>query len=275
MIIAEPVGSCADLSATILQPLKQYWDRELRISPLTVLADPLRLTSILREEHGGLHPDAVYIYRKQLEESDIILISKTDLLSEGELEELRERTAEKFPSATLCTISVARGTGVDEWLEEVSTRTDAGKRLIDMDYDIYANGEAVLGWLNGTIHLKGEKTDWDLFARELVTALSRQFDTGGYAVGHVKIIAENGKDYIAGNITGSRETLSLRGSAGESREIRLIINARVETTPEELDKIVRETIDNQVGTNYTTKILAWRYLQPGRPQPTHRFTEVV
>ncbi len=275
VIIAEPVGSCADLSATILQPLKQYWDRELKISPLTVLADPLRLTAILRGENGGLHPDAAYIYRKQLEESDIILISKTDLLSGGELRELKERTAEKFPSATLRTISVAKGTGVDEWLEEVSTRTDAGKRLVDMDYDIYANGEAVLGWLNGTIHLKGENTDWDLFTRELLTHLSDKLDIGGYAVGHVKIIAENGKHYIAGNITGNSDTLSLRGSAGESREIRLIINARVETTPEELDKIVRETIDNQVGANYTTEILAWRNHQPGRPQPTHRFTEVV
>ncbi|MCD7976628.1 MAG: CobW-like GTP-binding protein [Tannerellaceae bacterium] len=33
VIIAEPVGSCADLSATIMQPLKQYWNRELQVSP--------------------------------------------------------------------------------------------------------------------------------------------------------------------------------------------------------------------------------------------------
>lgn len=53
VIIAEPVGSCADLSATIMQPLKQYWNAELKISPLTVLADPNRLVSILNGGNGG------------------------------------------------------------------------------------------------------------------------------------------------------------------------------------------------------------------------------
>lgn len=53
VIIAEPVGSCTDLSATIMQPLKQYWNTELKISPLTVLADPNRLVSILNGGNGG------------------------------------------------------------------------------------------------------------------------------------------------------------------------------------------------------------------------------
>ncbi|MCD7976627.1 MAG: hypothetical protein LUG51_05535 [Tannerellaceae bacterium] len=205
----------------------------------------------------------------------MILISKTDLLTTEELEELTRQTAAEYPSATIRTISVVDGTGIDEWLEEVCNRNDAGKRLVDMDYDIYANGEAVLGWLNGTLHLKGEKTDWDTFTRQLVTNLANKFDSEGYSVGHVKIISENGKQYIVGNITGHSETLSLRGSAGESEEIRLIVNARVETSPENLDQIVRETIDQLIADKYTPEIIAWRYLQPGRPQPTHRFTEVV
>ena len=62
VVFAEPVGSCADLSATILQPLKQYWRSEVRVSPLTVLADPARLAAILKGEDGGLHEDAAYIY---------------------------------------------------------------------------------------------------------------------------------------------------------------------------------------------------------------------
>ena len=31
VVFAEPVGSCADLSATILQPLKQHWRSEVRV----------------------------------------------------------------------------------------------------------------------------------------------------------------------------------------------------------------------------------------------------
>ena len=88
VIIAEPVGSCTDLSATIVQPLKEHMKNELVVSPLTVLADPARLTDILEGGNADLHPSAAYIYRKQLEEADIILITKSDLLQFQELEQL-------------------------------------------------------------------------------------------------------------------------------------------------------------------------------------------
>ena len=275
VIIAEPVGSCADLSATIVQPLKQYWSRELQVAPLSVLADPARLTSILDGGNAGLHPDAAYIYRKQLEESDIILVNKADLLDESAISNLKKRTPEVFPSANVHMISALTGTGTDQWLDEILSGKSAGKRLLDIDYDIYANGEAVLGWLNGTVRLQGKNTDWDAFTRTFLTRLAQEFDKGDYPVGHVKVISETGKKYTVGNLTGRNETLAIRGSAGQSEDVKIIINARVETTPEKLDKIVRESLDKMTGDQYTTDILAWRYLQPGRPQPTHRFTGVV
>lgn len=276
VIIAEPVGSCTDLSATIIQPLKQYWDREITLSPLSVLADPVRLSSILDGGNGGLHPDAAYIYRKQLEESDMIVINKADMLNEEKLEALKRRTAETYPSATLFAISAQADEGVDEWLQAVTTRNESGKRLVDVNYDIYANGEAVLGWLNGTVCLRSEtSTDWDTFLRQFMNELSRQFDTNGYAVGHVKMIGENGEQFIAGNITGRGETLSFRGSAGTGDYLKLILNARVETSPEILNHIVRDALDSSADHKYKVEVLAWRYLQPGRPTPTHRFSRVV
>ena len=81
MKIAEPVGSCTDLSATIMQPLKENFDDKLDISPLTVLVDPERLKAMLEGGTSGLHASAAYIVEKQLEEADIIVITKTDLLS--------------------------------------------------------------------------------------------------------------------------------------------------------------------------------------------------
>ncbi len=275
VIIAEPVGSCTDLSATIIQPLKQYWNRDIKVAPLSVLADPSRLTSILNGGNAGLHPDAAYIYRKQLEESDMILITKADLLSFEALEALKQQTANLFPQAAIRTVSAQVGTGIPEWLDEVCARSDAGKRLVEVDYDIYANGEAVLGWLNGTVKLHGGPADWDAFVHAYLTELSAIFDREGLAVGHVKLIAENGKQFTVGNLTGTADTLSMRGSAGQGEYLKLIVNARVETSPEHLDEIVWNTLEALIDGNYTADVQAWKYLQPGRPQPTHRFTEVV
>ena len=81
VLVAEPVGSCADLSATILQPLKDRHARDFRLARLSVVADPLRIEAALAPQVTDLHPSAAYIVRKQLEEADLIVLNKADLLS--------------------------------------------------------------------------------------------------------------------------------------------------------------------------------------------------
>lgn len=275
VIIAEPVGSCTDLSATIVQPLKENLRGELLVSPLTVLADPVRLTDILNGGNAGLHPSAAYIFRKQLEESDIILISKTDLVSDEELALLTEKTKLYFPDSDVMTISSVSGKGMDEWLDKVQNSVDAGKRLLEVDYDVYAEGEAVLGWLNATIELAGNSVNWDAFARELMQNLSKQFDAMEASVGHVKILVESGDKYIVSNLTGLNDTLTFRQSAGTGDNAFLTVNARVEMSPVLLENIVRTTIDTISGTTISKKIIALRCLSPGRPNPTFRFDHVI
>ena len=275
VIIAEPVGSCTDLSATIVQPLKENLRGELLVSPLTVLADPVRLIDILNGGNAGLHPSAAYIFRKQLEESDIIVISKADLISPEELVLLKEKVKLHFSDSEVMTVSTVSGEGIDEWLNKVQNSTDAGKRLVDVDYDVYAEGEAVLGWLNSTIEMTGKSINWDAFAHKLMQSLSSQFDLMNASVGHVKILIESGDKYIISNLTGLNKTLTFRESAGTGNTARLTVNARVEMNPEMLEDIVRNTLDVAGGTSISKKNIALRCLSPGRPNPTYRFDHVV
>jgi G3E family GTPase len=49
-----------------------------------VLADPVRAERVLGLAEGGKFSEKVrYIYRKQLEEADIIVIAKSDLLDDA------------------------------------------------------------------------------------------------------------------------------------------------------------------------------------------------
>lgn len=270
VILAEPVGSCADLTATIIRPLKKFHNTEVIVSPLTVLSDPTRLKSILYGGDGGLHEDAAYIYRKQLEESEVILITKTDLLSETELEKLVKDTQSCFHNTKVMSVSTQNGTGVKEWFDEVANRQGDGTKILDIDYDKYAHGEAVLGWLNGTIALTGENAYWDTVLKDIMNGIAKTIKKEKLRVGHIKVIAENGKQYAVGNITGDASTLQFRGTAGCGDNLKLIINARVETTPEHLDEVIRDVLLSAIDGKYKDEVLAWRYLQPGRPNPTHR-----
>ena len=273
-IIAEPVGSCTDLSATIVQPLKQYWSDKIGLAPLSVLADPERLTGILDGGNAGLHEDAAYIFCKQLEEADIIVINKKDLLTTAQLNDLTQKTKQAYPDATVMTVSAITGEDMDAWLDEVINRNDAGNKLVEVDYDVYAHGEAVLGWLNGTVTLAGDTTDWDIFIAALMNDLCVRFEKNVLPIGHVKAILENGENTVVVNFTGDVNTISVRGSAGTSDECKLTINARVETSPENLDAIVRAAL-NAHSAKFTCTEVAWKFLMPGYPKPTYRFDKIV
>jgi len=275
VIIAEPVGSCTDLSATVLQPLKDHFGKDFVVAPLTVLVDPQRLSDILDGRDSGLHPSAVYIIEKQIEEADIIAISKADLLTEEEIQNLQRRAEQEWPGSEVLVVSSKTGEGLDQWLSEVVSRTDAGKNIVEVDYDIYAEGEAVLGWLNTTLELKGDSIDWDKFAKDLLTRLSRRFDEADSAIGHVKLIVEVGSNFVIGNLISTDEPPTIRRSAGVGNEARMTLNARVQMAPQELEKIAFEEIANVCGSNIRSEAIALKCLSPGYPRPTYRYDRVV
>lgn len=276
VLIAEPVGSCTDLSATVVQPLKDRHAAEFEVAPLTVAADPARLSDILRGGTSGLHPSAAYIFRKQLEEADLIAAGKSDTLPTAEAGSLLHRLSHAYPAAVAMTLSAISGDGLDAWLREVTTRSGAGRRLAEVDYDTYAEGEAVLGWLNATVRLRGPKSvDWRAFASALLSGLGRRFDGGNASVGHVKLMIQSGGEFLTGNLTGPLDTLSISGAAFHTSDARLTLNARVQMPPEALDAVARECLAAACGEAVMAVPLAWRCLMPGRPRPTHRYGRVV
>src|SRR6202041_3619989 len=71
VILAEPVGSCTDLVATVVQPLRDLYGDRFQVAPYPVLFKPSHGLRILRNEAGaGFSPKAAYIFFKQLEEGE-------------------------------------------------------------------------------------------------------------------------------------------------------------------------------------------------------------
>ena len=277
IILAEPVGSCTDLSATIIQPMKDKKGGEIAVAPLSVLVDPSRLTGILDGNSAGLHDSSAYIFRKQLEEADFILLTKADTLDKDALAGLGVRLASAFPKAEVFVVSAREGTGLDAWLDAVMTRTGVGTHILtEIDYDTYAEGEAVLGWLNATYTLaSGEPTDWQAFAESLLDALSKEFDAMPAAVGHVKLAITSGVSLATMNLVGTRETLEVHGKALPGTAATLTLNARVQMSPEQLEAVVRGQMAKVCGASVTAESVAWRCLSPGYPAPTYRYATVI
>lgn len=271
VILAEPVGSCTDLSATLINPIQDMMKTEISVSPLTVLADPARLKDIIGGGTAGLHPSAAYIYRKQLEESDIILITKTDLYTKEEIRYLSEKLSENFPECRIFSVSARTGQGMAEWLDYIMSHEEAGKHIVDIDYDRYAEGEAVLGWLNCSASLSGQAINWDDFTKKLMQHMAAKFDGNRTPIGHVKMMVEKGDTYISANLTGRSETLTFRWEAGTGNEAEMIVNARVEMAPKELEALFLDSLKLICESHIKYRINRIRSISPAYPKPTHRY----
>lgn len=271
IILAEPVGSCADLAATIIRPLLAYHTNLVDLAPMTVLADPNRLSHSLDGNYEGLHESAGYIYRKQLEDAGIILIGKSDLLDEESRWLLREKTQATYKNADVGLISSKNISGVEDWLNEMVKGKYVDHHAIDMDYDTYAEGEAVLGWLNTEIELSSkEDVDWGKWFRQMMSNLAKAIDRQQLIVGHVKAIIRSEQDFLIANITGNKDTLQTRGHISPGVKASLTINARIQTTPNDLEDLIFRVFDKSLDWQGEHTIISLNTLSPGRPNPTFR-----
>ena len=277
VVIAEPVGSCTDLSATVLQPLKQIYGDLFRVAPFSVLVDPDRLRESL-EGRGSRFPDSVlYIFRKQLEEADAIVLNKADTLSSIELARLKGLLAEQFPQTPVLALSALTGAGVEAWLDLVLGDRPAGTRIAPVDYDVYAEGEAALGWLNASVVLRAEAgADWRAFALDLLARMRNELRARSAEIAHVKLLLTAGGRTLAANLTSNESAPTAAGDvAGLSNEAALVLNARVQIDPDELREIAERCLHAAAGQRVAASIASLQSFAPARPRPTHRFASVV
>jgi MIP family channel proteins len=276
-IIAEPVGSCTDLSATVLQPLKGLYAQAFRVAPFSVLVDPLRLRESLAPQAQRSFPESVlYIYRLQIEEADVIVLNKSDLLSQAEVSELTAELGRRYPGRPVFAISALTGQGIDVWLDFVLGESLAGQRITEVDYDVYAEGEALLGWLNATVGLEtSQPSDWSEFCRSLLEELRGRLGSGS-EIAHAKLLLTASGGWVAANVTSGRAEVSVRGRlTAPSRQASLTVNARAHVSPEVLREAVLASLRAASGSRVREQVREMRSLSPGRPRPTHRFKQVV
>lgn len=275
VILAEPVGSCTDLVATVLQPIKRLYAAKFSLAPYPVILKPSHGRKVLRGEKGsGFSPKAEYILRKQLEEADAILINRIDELSPGELKELIDLVEEQFPTTPVLRMSARTGAGFDALTELLDQRGDFGRKVLDIDYDTYAEGEAELGWLNSSMTIQAEQPfALDELLLEIVERLSDRLKIAGFEAAHLKTIGLWEGFFGVANLISSENVpeLSLPSNC-VVKNVDVIVNARVACDPLELQALVTAVVVEACQERgASVEFHQTQSFRPGRPQPTHRF----
>lgn len=285
VFLAEPVGSCTDLVATVSLPLQQIYGDDFKVAPLSVVVDPVRARRILGLEDGKhFSANVSYIYLKQLEEAEAIVINKTDLVSGEELAALESELASRFPGTRIFKISARNEEGLEPWFEWALEHEMSPARVMDVDYDRYGEGEALLGWLNATISIEqpdGKEFDGNELLRALAVALKYAVLNEGVEVAHLKMTLNPMGDPLevaAINLVRSDHSADLSHQlvdpidAGE-----ILLNMRCEAAPELLDRLTREALQAVVGDQFGLEFNETHreHFRPGQPNPTHRVASVA
>jgi Ni2+-binding GTPase involved in maturation of urease and hydrogenase len=280
VILAEPVGSCTDLVATVIRPLVQVYQQPLDVAPYGVILKPSHGRRILGAEtaaggasRGGFSPQAEYIFRKQIEEADFIVINRIDELSEDDVRSLVGVLSSQFPGRPILRMSARSGAGFEALCELLEQRGEFGRRVIDLDYDVYAAGEAELGWLNAQLGLvAADPFELDAVLCEIVDGLRQRLQPLGAETAHLKAIGLWDQAYAVANLVSSFTPSELSVPSGcRTREAQLVVNARVAIDPAVLEQLVRETLDTVAARIAgELRFTAVQSFRPGRPVPTHR-----
>lgn len=281
VLLAEPVGSCTDLVATVILPLQQLLGDRFELAPFGVILKPSHGRRILAGQsasaRSGFSPQAEYIFRKQLEEADYLIIGRRDQLSDDEVSDLKSQLANFAVDVPIIAVSPRSGAGVEEVLGHIESPMVAGRKLLEIDYDTYADGEAELGWVNLSAILRADHAiDLDGLAAELVSAIASEVvDNHDGQIAHLKVSVLGGDAQGVANVVSNDSGVDIGLAANRSvtGSIQAIVNARVAIDPQVLQKVCQDSVDSLSDERgLVIESVSSQALRPGRPVPTHRVT---
>jgi G3E family GTPase len=279
VFIAEPVGSCTDLVATVCYPLRRIYGDNFSIAPLSVIVDPVRALRVFGLESGSSFAEKVlYIYHKQLEEADIIVVNKCDLLDASRKGILRDKLALEFPRAEIVEVSARQGDGLEAWFNRLGAEQIA-RASMEVDYALYAEGEALLGWLNCTAQLEArEPFDANAMLKGLANQIQARLQRENAEVAHLKMtfspeesLGGIGMINLVRNDYVPEVSLALEEPVHGGQ---LVVNLRAEASPEVLRDSVRSAMSELAGhfAGLDARLEHLEHFRAGKPQPTHRIT---
>lgn len=244
IILAEAVGSCTDLAATVYEPLQRFHSAEFELAPLSVLVEPVRVPQLLGNS-SPFESSVRYLFESQLAEAELIVLTKTELLN---LEEITSLTGQLQPivgKSPIRLLSAKTGAGINQWVDQLLSGRSIGNTGLDLDYEIYGQAEASLGWLNATVDLVSDHAfSLAELGEAVVVKIQEQCRVAESAIANVKIllVSAEGSERIGVTTNVSKAAWDGEGKLGIVREASAVINARIGANHEKVRRIVESAL---------------------------------
>jgi G3E family GTPase len=288
-VFAESVGSCADIIATVVKPFEAFRESYGEGSVFSVFADSRLLLARLSGLRLPFSEEVIYVFDRQLEEADILVLNKRDLLSVEDRARLAALAASAYPAKNIIEISGSTEEGAGAWLRASGAQSDAYPRdALEIDYARYGAGERELSWLDERLVMEdrgGLASDGGSCRRAVVDFILRFAEglrSSSLAIGHMKLHISAGNfegkvSLTAGDFLAATTVAELEGLLDAqlppftARRALVAVNARVQASPEELSSLAAAAAESarlSAGIGILEEDRS--AFRPGMPEPTHR-----
>ncbi|MBR3689803.1 MAG: GTPase (G3E family) [Eggerthellaceae bacterium] len=227
---------------------KEHAD-EFKLSPFTVLVDPERLRMIMPEKADINLPDElVYLLKLQLEEADLIVLNKIDLLDDETIDRYMGFLKEACPDIPCMAISAREKTGIPELAEYLTTHTTELKNFSVRNNHEFEQAESKLTWYNRRVYFKtnsGEKVDCNAVVDDIIESIRMSLIERKRNVPHLKTFATSGAgDFNKASLIGVDYDIEYaQRFLRPHKNMRMIINARAVCESRPLARLMDDAID--------------------------------
>ncbi len=222
---------------------------EFTLSPFTVVVDPERLRMIMPERADiNLPEELVYLLKLQLEEADLVVLNKADLLAPEDVERYVDFLHAACPDIPVMVISALERTGIEDLAEFIATHETALKNFSVRNNQEFADAEAKLTWYNRRLYLKtndGGKIDCNAVVDDLIESIRMGLIEKKRNVPHLKTFATSGNgDFNKASLIGvDYDVEYAQQFLRPHKNLRMIVNARAVCESRPLARLMDDALD--------------------------------
>ena len=238
----------------VYHKLNSDYSEEFELAPFTVIVDPERLRMIMPEKADiNLPKEMMYLLNAQLQEADIIVLNKIDILSDDEIEKYLSFLKMICPDTPVFAISARKKINIKEVVEYFMSH-ESKLKVVDLGYgrSEFLAAESKLSWYNRRLFLKtrdGMKFDCNAFIDDFIEAIRGKLIKNKRNIPHLKIFAVGGKnDFGKASLIGTDYKIEYDKKIQKKYdELRIIINIRAACESQLLAELIDEALNEIAG----------------------------
>jgi G3E family GTPase len=236
-IFAEYSGTCTNLIPSLLNPLKEYKRKDIELATFSTFVDAQLLLEYLQGADMKLSSEDKYIWEKHLQESEILVVNKIDLLTGDRMELLQTLIRNFVASKKILFQNSMDKDSIHHWIDTISNPEIQQHQAKDSD-------KTALAWLDEEIEFIAADHSAIEQVYDFMKRLTNDIVHRKLSIDHLQFFLScKGQSLKIDYTTLLDENSSVPPVPENFNTVDLLVNARVHASPDELRKILYDVLN--------------------------------